>query len=61
MHLNQITLLQPQQQRLEIRLNCDRQSDGRQIVYLASAVNVCSLTFQRLFTAENLCDFRPKT
>jgi len=41
MHLNQITSPQPQQWRLEFRLNCDRQSA------------VCVLQHFKVFTAEN--------
>jgi len=45
MHLNQITSPQPQQQRLEFRLNCDRQSDDCEAVYLRPKITA--------FSAEN--------
>ena len=45
MHLNQITSSdspQPQQQRLEFRLNCDRQSDDCDAVYLRPKITALS-------------------
>ena len=45
MHLNQITSPQPQQQRLDFRLNCDRQSDDCEAVYLRPKITA--------FSAEN--------
>ena len=42
MHLNQITSPQPQQQRLEFRLNCDRQSDDCEAVYLRLKITAFS-------------------
>ena len=59
MHLNQITSPQPQQQRLEFRLNCDRQLDDCEAVYLRpkitafSAENEKKTKMTNTFSAEN--------
>ena len=59
MHLNQITSPQPQQQKLEFRLNCDRQSADCEALYLRPKITA--------FSAENekktkmKIHFRPKT
>jgi len=59
MHLNQITSPQPQQQKLEFRLNCDRQSADCEELYLRPKITA--------FSAENekktkmKIHFRPKT
>ena len=45
MHLNQITSPQPQQQKLEFRLNCDRQSADFEALYLRPKITA--------FSAEN--------
>jgi len=58
MHLNQITSPQPQQQKLEFRLNCDRQSADCEAFYLRPKITA--------FSAENekktkmKIHFRPK-
>jgi len=59
MHLNQITSPQPQQQKLEFRLNCDRQSADCEALYLRrkitafSAKNEKKTINENTFSAEN--------
>ena len=59
MHLNHITSPQPQQQKLEFRLNCDRQSADCEALYLRpkitafSAENEKETKNENTFSAEN--------
>jgi len=59
MHLNHITSPQPQQQKLEFLLNCDRQSADCEALYLRpkitafSAENEKKRKCKKTFSAEN--------